>query len=84
MNRHPAGNATFGLTPEESSMGFLSWLVNSSNEGGWLRRWVIRSGRPDPKLDEIKRAAAEDVALMEEEDRRYFRQDGPGNIEDDL
>ena len=65
-------------------MGFLSWLVSSANEGSWLRRLVIRSGRPDPKLEEIKRAAAEDVAAMEEEDRKYFRQDGPGNIEDDL
>jgi len=69
---------------EESAMGFLSWLVNSANEGGWLRRLVIRSGRPDPKLEEIKRAAAEDVAAMEAEDRKYFRQDGPGKIEDDL
>jgi hypothetical protein len=66
-------------------MGFLSWLVNTSNDGGWLRRWVIRTGRkPNPKLEEIKRAAAADVAAMEEEDRKYFRQDGPGKIEDDL
>jgi len=65
-------------------MGFLSWLVNSSNEGGWLRHWVIRTGRRDPKLEQIKRAAAEDVAAMEAEDRKYFRQDGPGKIEDDL
>jgi len=67
-------------------MGFLSWLVNSSNEDGWLNRLVIPRKRrpPDPKLDEIKRAAEADVAAMEAEDRRYYRQDGPGNIEDDL
>jgi hypothetical protein len=41
-------------------------------------------GRRDPRLEEIKRAAAEDVARMEAEDRKYFRQDGPGKIEDDL
>ena len=36
------------------------------------------------ELDELKRAAAADVAEMEAEDRKYFRQDGPGKIEDDL
>jgi hypothetical protein len=67
-------------------MGFLSWLVNSSNDGGWLRRLVMPRKRrpPDRKLEEIKRAASADVAAMEEEDRKYFRQDGPGYIEDDL
>jgi hypothetical protein len=65
-------------------VGLFSWLVNSSNDGGWLRRLVIRTGRPHPKLDKIKRAVAEDVAAMQEEDRKYFRRDGPGKIEDDL
>jgi hypothetical protein len=67
-------------------MGFLSWLARSSNEDGWLNRLVIPRKRqpPDPKLDAIKRAAEADVAAMEAEDRRYYRQDGPGNIEDDL
>jgi hypothetical protein len=41
-------------------------------------------GRRDPRLEQIKRAAAADVADMEAEDRKYFRQDGPGKIEDDL
>jgi hypothetical protein len=88
MNRPAAGNATFGPT-EELAMGLLSWLVNSSNDGGWLSRWVMPTrrrgrGRSDVKLDEIKRAAEADVAAMEAEDRKYFRQDGPGYIEDDL
>jgi hypothetical protein len=72
-------------------MGIFSWLAarfgstRSPEEPGWLRRWVtLRPGRDDPKLDEIKRAAAADVAAMEEEDRRYFRRDGPGNEQDDL
>ena len=38
--------------------------------------------RPDPKIEEIKRAAAADVAAMEAEDRKYFRQDSPGKDED--
>jgi hypothetical protein len=48
----------------------------------WLRRWVIPSGgRDDPKLDEIKRAAAANVEEVQEEDEKYFR---PGSPEDDL
>lgn len=67
-------------------MGISSWFrLRSSAEGpGWIRRWVMPRGRRDPRLEEIKRAAAEDVARMEAEDRKYFRQDGPGKIEDDL
>jgi hypothetical protein len=66
-------------------MGILSWFVRGGTEGkGGLRRWVIPRGRPDPKTDEIKRAAAADVAAMEAEDRKYFRQDGPGKDEDTL
>jgi hypothetical protein len=72
-------------------MGILSWLgrktdaTKSPEEPGWLRRLVMLTpGRDDPKVDRIKRAAAEDVAAMEEEDRRYFRKDAPGHIEDDL
>jgi hypothetical protein len=42
----------------------------------------VPSGRPDPKLDDIKRAASADVAAMEAEDRKYFRHDGPGDDED--
>jgi len=68
-------------------MGFFSWLRSRdvADEPGWLGRLVMpRSYRPDPKLDQIKRAAEADVAKMEAEDREFFRQDGPGDIEDDL
>jgi hypothetical protein len=64
------------------------WLASSETESepGWIRRLVIPrgKGRPDPELDVIKHDAAEDVTRMEEEDRRYFRHDAPGHIEDDL
>jgi len=54
-------------------------------EPGWFQRLVMPRGHPpDPKLEKIKRAAEEDVERMEEEDRKYFRQDAPGKIEDDL
>ncbi len=67
-------------------MGIFSWFRDSEfwDPAGWFRRLVMPRGRPDPTVDAIKRAAEEDVADMEAEDRQYFRQDGPGNIEDDL
>jgi hypothetical protein len=43
-----------------------------------------RGHPPDRKLEEIRRAAEADVEQMEAEDRKYFRQDAPGKIEDDL
>lgn len=72
---------------EEPVMGFLSWFTEhtSGEKSTWLRRWVFpRPGEPDPDIEDIQRAAAEDVAAMEAEDRRYFRHDGPGDREDDL
>ena len=64
---------------------FPRFRSDGSGDGPtWLRRWVTSTGRRDPELDEIKQAAAADVAEMEEEDRKYFRQDGPGSVEDDL
>jgi hypothetical protein len=67
-------------------MGFFSRFVSRASDlkPAWLRRLVLPAGRPDPKLDAIKEAAAADVAAMEAEDRKYFRQDGPGRREDDL
>jgi hypothetical protein len=68
-------------------MGVFSRFRDRRNSGGpsLFERMVMPRGRPpDPKLEETKRAAAEDVAEIEAEDRKYFRQDGPGNDEDDL
>jgi hypothetical protein len=68
-------------------MGIISWFLSGREpeEPGWLRRWLLPGGgRDDPKLDDIKRSAAADVAELEEEDHRYFRRDGPGHVEDDL
>jgi hypothetical protein len=68
-------------------MGLFSRFRDRRNSGGpsLFERMVMPRGRPpDPKLEELQEAAAEDVAVMEAEDRKYFRQDGPGNDEDDL
>ncbi len=68
-------------------MGFLSRFRarGQTDERSLFQRLVMPRGRPpDAELKRIQEAAAADVADMEEEDRKYFRQDGPGNIEDDL
>ena len=68
-------------------MGIFSWLGGEKREekSHWFRRLVIpAAGEDDPEVEAVKRAAAEDVAAMEAEDRKYFRQNGPGDREDDL
>jgi hypothetical protein len=67
-------------------MGIFSWFRTRelADEPTWLERLVMPRGRRDLRVEQIKRAAAADVAEMEAEDRKYFRQDGPGKIEDDL
>jgi len=69
-------------------MGIFSWFSSSKSQGEprGRRRWAFASsGRDDEKLREMKEAAAEDAAAMEEENRKYFRQDGPQHRpEDDL
>ena len=54
-------------------------------EPGLFQRLVQPRGHPpDRKLEEMRRAAEADVERIEAEDRKYFRQDGPGSNEDDL
>jgi hypothetical protein len=75
------------MSTEEPTMGFFARFRarGPSDRPSWFERLVMPRGHPpDPKLEEVKRAAAEDVAKMEAEDRKYFDQDSPGNIEDDL
>jgi hypothetical protein len=68
-------------------MGIISWFLSGRepDEPGWLRRLLLPGGgHDDPKVDEIKHEAAEEVEEMEEEDHRYFRRNAPGHREDDL
>jgi hypothetical protein len=50
-----------------------------------LRRWVVPRGRDrdNPGLEEIRRAAAADVAVIQENDR-FVRPNAPGLQNDDL
>jgi hypothetical protein len=69
----------------ESAMGIRSWFTSywSQDWPGRRRGLVISRRRDNPKLDEIKRAAAEDVAAIEEDDK-YFGRDAPGNQDEGL
>lgn len=66
-------------------MGLFSWFGSrkSADKPDRLRRWVMPSGHGDPEEDELRRAAAADVAEMEAE-RRHFRPDAPGDGQDEL
>ena len=69
-------------------MGIFSWFSSSKSAQeprGRHRRRSASPGDGDESLRQMKEAAAEDAAAMREEDRRYFRQDGPQHLpEDDL
>jgi hypothetical protein len=56
----------------------------SGEKRDWLRRLVIPTGHgEDPKTDARKRAAAEDVTQIREDDK-YFDPEGPENRQDEL
>jgi hypothetical protein len=85
MNGRPAG--TPKVPTEEQVMGLFSRFRarGQTDQRSWFDRLVMPRGRPpDPELERIREAAAADVADMEAEDRKYFDQNSPGNIEDDL
>lgn len=50
---------------------------------GRLRRWVMPAGTDDPQTDELKRAAAAGVAVLEA-GGTHIRRDRPGGSADDL
>jgi hypothetical protein len=52
-------------------MGFFSWMSSCGTAGGDGPRSLVRYHGEDPDLDEVKRAAAEDVARVEQDDK-YF------------
>ncbi|HZR54538.1 MAG TPA: hypothetical protein VFB06_34195 [Streptosporangiaceae bacterium] len=62
-------------------MGLLSW-IRENWAGGKRGTLVENAGRDSPRIADIKEAAAEDVAAVEQDDK-YFSKDSPAN-EDDL
>lgn len=70
-------------------MGFFSWL---SSCGSNFENEIAEEQEPSTlvhrnfetsKLEEIQRAAAEDVARVQQDDK-YFGRDSPGQHKDDL
>ena len=62
-------------------MGIFSWI--RQNWAGGKRGSLIKEEGPgSPRLQEIREAAADDVATVEQDDK-YFSKDSPAD-EDDL
>jgi hypothetical protein len=59
----------------------LAWRSGRGGYGG-LSPWLRPSGHDDPRVDEEKRAAAADDALIRSDDR-YFDPSGPGSRQGD-
>jgi len=66
-------------------MGIRSWFTSYWSQDSPRRRGslVISRRRDQPKLEEVKRAAAADVAAIEEDDK-YFGRDAPANQDEGL
>jgi hypothetical protein len=62
-------------------MGFFSWFSSCGTVGegegeGGGGRSLIHINVADPKLSEVQRRAAEDVARVQQDDKYFHRNDG--------
>jgi hypothetical protein len=57
-------------------MGFFSWMSSCGTVGEDEPPSLIRYNDEDSNLDEVRRAAAEDVARVEQDDK-YFHRNEP-------
>jgi hypothetical protein len=62
-------------------MGFFSWFSSCGTVGegegeGEGGRSLIHINVADPKLSEVQRRAAEDVARVQQDDKYFHRNDG--------
>jgi hypothetical protein len=60
-------------------MGFFSWFSSCGTVGeggGEGGRSLIHTNVADPKLSEVQRRAAEDVARVQQDDKYFHRNDG--------
>jgi hypothetical protein len=74
---------------KEKVMGFFSWLSSCGSRfedeiaEEQEQPTLVHRTYETPKLEEIQRAAAEDVARVQQDDK-YFGKNSPGSHEDDL
>jgi hypothetical protein len=65
-------------------MGFFSWLSRWREDPSAGRPTLIfRNDEDDPAVDEVRRAAAADVAAVEEDDK-FFGRNAPSSGEEGL
>ncbi|MGD0606219.1 MAG: hypothetical protein ABSA53_21865 [Streptosporangiaceae bacterium] len=66
-------------------MGIFSWFRSRwvTEEPDDRHSLIQRNEEDDPELDEIRRAAAEDVAAVEQDDK-FFGRDAPANQDEGL
>ena len=60
-------------------MGFFSWFSSCGTVGEDEPPSLVRTNYAGPELTEIQRAAAEDVARVEQDDK-YFGGSGPREL----
>jgi hypothetical protein len=69
----------------ESVMGIFSWFGSRKARGRHSRpRSLVRSRYETPKLKKIEEGAAADVAVVEEDGRKFSGPDTPANQKDEL
>ena len=61
----------------------LPMAAGGSRNFGTLSPWLSPGGHDDPRVDELKRAAAADDARIEEDDK-FFEPNRPGARQEDL
>jgi len=65
-------------------MGIFSWLSRWRDDPSAERRTLIfRNDEDDPEFDEVRRAAAADVAAVEQDDK-FFGRNAPANQDEGL
>jgi len=66
-------------------MGIFSWFRSrwTTEEPDEPHSLILRNQEYDPELDEVRRAAAADVAAVEQDDK-FFGRDAPANQDEGL
>jgi hypothetical protein len=64
-----------GAIHDDGYMGFFSWMSSCGTVGEDEPPSLIRYNDEDSDLNEVRRAAAEDVARVEQDDKYFGRGD---------